>query len=70
MAPQSRKGPNIFLMLGLFGLSSVTFLTMSKRRSKDPRTSRKEFPGPRLGDGGVKIDIEPGKRGVCVDTAD
>ncbi|BEI80031.1 hypothetical protein CcaverHIS002_0105600 [Cutaneotrichosporon cavernicola] len=64
MAPQSRKGPNIFLMLGLFGLSSVTFLTMSKRRSKDPRTSRKEFPGPRLGDGGVKIDIEPGKRGV------
>ncbi|BEJ11106.1 hypothetical protein CspHIS471_0105280 [Cutaneotrichosporon sp. HIS471] len=67
MAPQSRKGPNIFLMLGLFGLSSVTFLIMSERRSKDPRSARKEFPGPRLGDGGVKIDIEPGKKGVWLE---
>lgn len=63
-APQPRKGPNILLMLGLFGLSSVTFLIMSERRSRDPRNSQKSFPGPLLGDGGVKVDIEPGKKGV------
>jgi hypothetical protein len=61
---QPRKAPNILLMLGLFGLSSVTFLLISERRHKDPRVSRKEFPGPLLGDGGVKIDVEPGKKGV------
>lgn len=63
--PQPRKGPNLLLMLGLFGLSSVTFLIMSERRSRDPRSAHKEFHGPWLGGGGgEKIEVEPGKKGV------
>lgn len=62
--PAPRKGPNALLMVGIFCLGSASFMYLTNRRGKDPRHARKEFPGPLLGGGGEKVDIEPGKRGV------
>ncbi|RSH79612.1 uncharacterized protein EHS24_009263 [Apiotrichum porosum] len=52
------KGPNPFLLLGIFVAGSATFLIMSERRSRDPAHSRKEFPNPLLPSyGGEKVDM-------------
>jgi hypothetical protein len=44
----SPKGPNPFLLLGLFAAASSTFLILVDRRNSDPTHKRREFHGPLL----------------------
>lgn len=50
MAPQSRKGPNPILLLGIFVLGTASFLLITDQRQKDPRLSDrpKQFANPLL----------------------
>jgi len=54
----SRKGPNPFLMLGLFAAASSAFLIITDRRNRDPNHKRKEYHGPLLGPlSAEKVDL-------------
>lgn len=54
-----RKGPNPFLMLGVFTASIVTFAIVTERRAQDPKHRRREFHGPQTPMTAEKVELPP-----------
>lgn len=55
----ARKGPNPFLMLGVFTASIASFAIISERRAMDPRQKRREFHGPQTPMTAEKVELPP-----------
>nr|ODN88331.1 hypothetical protein L203_02944 [Cryptococcus depauperatus CBS 7841]ODN97675.1 hypothetical protein L204_03098 [Cryptococcus depauperatus CBS 7855] len=61
----SRKGPNPFLLIGIFFASSITFLTLTKKKQNEAEARGQKPVNPtsslylRSGREGEKIDYPP-----------